>query len=95
MNRSLMTTGSIVITGTLTLPLSHFTTSTVILPDAIAAETGFSGVHALRFEGERFDCGSKSGYLQATVSFALARDDLRDELGAYLELVTTRRMAAE
>lgn len=65
------------------------------LTDAIAAETGFSGVHALRFEGERFDCGSKSGYLQATVSFALARDDLRDELGAYLELVTTRRMAAE
>lgn len=65
------------------------------LTDAIAAETGGSGVHAVRFAGERFDCGSKSGYLQATVAFALAREDLRDDFSAYLDRMTARRIAAE
>lgn len=66
------------------------------LTDAIASEvTNGHGVHALRFEGQRFDCGSKAGFLQATVSFALARDDLRDEFSAYLRDVTTVTRAAE
>jgi UTP--glucose-1-phosphate uridylyltransferase len=51
-------------------------------------------VHGLRFEGQRFDCGSKAGFLQATVAFGLARPDLRDELSVYLdELVSLRRAA--
>lgn len=41
-------------------------------------------VYGFRFQGERFDCGSKAGYLQATVAFSLARDDLRDDLRAYI-----------
>ena len=46
------------------------------LTDAIADEiTAGRPVHGLRFRGQRFDCGSKSGFLQATVSFALARDE--------------------
>lgn len=65
------------------------------LTDAIASEIASSGVHALRFVGERFDCGSKAGYLQATVAFALAREDLRDEFSRYLDLVSPRCMAAE
>ncbi len=66
------------------------------LTDAIADEiTDGDGVSALRFEGQRFDCGSKAGFLQATVSFALAREDLRDELSAYLRDVTTVPRAAE
>lgn len=48
-----------------------------------------------RFEGERFDCGSKAGYLQATVAFALARDDLRDEFADYLSSVMEFSQAAE
>ncbi len=32
-----------------------------------------------------FDCGSKAGFLQATVAFALARDDLRDDLLRYIQ----------
>ena len=49
------------------------------LTDAIAAEiTAGRTVHGMRFRGERFDCGSKSGFLQATVAFGLARPDLRD-----------------
>ena len=56
------------------------------LTDAIAREIdGGEGVHAYRFEGERYDCGSKAGFLQATVAFGLARDDLRDELQAFLD----------
>jgi UTP--glucose-1-phosphate uridylyltransferase len=55
------------------------------LTDAIATEIGASdNVFAHRFTGRRFDCGSKSGFLQATVAFGLARDDLRDEFLEFL-----------
>ncbi len=55
------------------------------LTDAIAAEASYPGrVHAFRFRGQRFDCGSKAGFLQATVAFGLARPDLKDEFAAYL-----------
>ncbi len=40
--------------------------------------------HGFRFEGQRFDCGEKAGFLQANIAFALARDDLRDELQEFL-----------
>jgi UTP--glucose-1-phosphate uridylyltransferase len=65
------------------------------LTDAIAKEIETSGnVHGYRFNGQRFDCGSKAGYLQATVAFALSRPDLRDELESFLqELVATRQAA--
>jgi len=66
------------------------------LTDAIAAEIDANRpVHGLQFEGQRFDCGSKSGFLQATVSFALARDDLHDELWRYLNEVVSLAQAAE
>ena len=56
------------------------------LTDAIAQEIGKpkGGVYGFRFRGQRFDCGSKSGFLQATVAFGLAREDLRDDLSRYL-----------
>jgi UTP--glucose-1-phosphate uridylyltransferase len=61
----------------------------VQLTDAIAAEIATRGdVSAFRFKGRRFDCGSKSGYLQATVAFGLARPDLRDEFLDFLRTVT-------
>lgn len=66
------------------------------LTDAIAAEIGTErGVYGYRFRGQRFDCGSKSGFLQATVSFGLSRDDLRDDLYNYLSDVMTTERAAE
>ena len=56
------------------------------LTDAIdAARDAGEPVFGLRFKGQRFDCGSKAGFLQATVSFALARDDLREDLLQYLQ----------
>ncbi len=65
------------------------------LTDAIAAEIGRSGVHAYRFEGQRYDCGSKAGYLRATVAIALERPDLRDDFEACLASVTRSQVAAE
>lgn len=65
------------------------------LTDAIAAEIGRSGVHGYRFEGQRYDCGSKAGYLRATVAFALERPDLRDDFKACLAGVTRPQVAAE
>jgi len=41
--------------------------------------------HGLRFEGRRFDCGAKAGFLQANIAFALERADLRGDLMAFLE----------
>ena len=49
------------------------------LTDAIAASLPAAPLHGFRFEGKRFDCGSKEGFLEANIAFALARDDLRDE----------------
>ena len=52
-------------------------------------------VYGFRFEGQRYDCGSKAGYLQATVAFALARDDLRADLWAFLNEVVHAEKAAQ
>ena len=56
------------------------------LTDAIAREIDGEGdgVHGFRFEGQRYDCGTKAGFLQATVAFGLAREDLRDELHDFI-----------
>jgi len=54
------------------------------LTDAMAQLIGAQPFHGLRFEGTRFDCGDKLGFLQATVAFGLDRDDLREGLGKYL-----------
>ncbi len=49
------------------------------LTDAIAGAMPETPLHGFRFEGRRFDCGSKPGFLEANIAFALERDDLRDE----------------
>jgi UTP--glucose-1-phosphate uridylyltransferase len=64
------------------------------LTDAIAKEIDRSGVHGYRFNGQRFDCGSKAGFLQATVAFGLAREDLNGEFSDYLsELISVKNAA--
>ena len=66
------------------------------LTDAIADEIEEGrDVFGLRFRGQRFDCGSKAGFLQATVAFGLARDELKDEFADYLADVMAMRKAAE
>jgi len=65
------------------------------LTDAIAEETAAGKVFGFRFRGQRFDCGSKAGFLQATVAFALARPDLSVEFGAYLHDMIALQKAAQ
>ncbi len=66
------------------------------LTDAIASEIEHGNdVYGFRFRGQRFDCGSKSGFLQATVAFGLAREDLREDLYGYLRDVVNLGRAAE
>ncbi|SEN09730.1 UDP-glucose pyrophosphorylase [Loktanella fryxellensis] len=66
------------------------------LTDAIAMEIAAGrDVFGYRFDGMRYDCGSKAGYLQATVAFALDRPELRDDLQAYLIDRLAHRHAAQ
>ncbi|MCH7794975.1 MAG: UTP--glucose-1-phosphate uridylyltransferase [Proteobacteria bacterium] len=46
------------------------------LTDAMARTIGRVPFHGLRFEGKRFDCGSKAGFLEANIAYALQRADL-------------------
>jgi UTP--glucose-1-phosphate uridylyltransferase len=66
------------------------------LTDAIAEEINNDReVYGFRFRGERFDCGSKAGFLQATVAFGLARAELRDEFSEYLKAMVSLPKAAQ
>jgi UTP--glucose-1-phosphate uridylyltransferase len=66
------------------------------LTDAIATEIATSdNVYGFRFRGQRFDCGSKAGFLQATVAFGMAREDLRDEFIDFLTDMVSVRNAAQ
>jgi UTP--glucose-1-phosphate uridylyltransferase len=66
------------------------------LTDAIADEIASGrNVYGFRFRGQRFDCGSKAGFLQATISFALARPELRDDLAQFMRDVIHMENAAE
>lgn len=66
------------------------------LTDAIAEEVGSkTGVHGLRFKGRRYDCGSKIGFLQATVAFGLSRPDLGAEFESFLLELMAMRQAAQ
>jgi len=54
------------------------------LTDGIASLIAREQVLAYEFQGKRYDCGSKLGYLQATVEFALQHPDLKDSFRQYL-----------
>lgn len=55
------------------------------LTDAIQSLLADEQVLAYKYHGTRFDCGSKLGYLKATVEFALRHPEVRSEFRAYLE----------
>lgn len=46
------------------------------LTDAIAATIGDVAFHGVRFDGTRYDCGDKAGFIEANVALALDREDL-------------------
>ena len=55
------------------------------LTDGIAALLDDEPVHAYRFEGKRYDCGSKLGYLEATVEYGIRHPELGEQFAKYLE----------
>jgi len=54
------------------------------LTDAIAALIGQRPLHALTFQGRRFDCGDKLGYIEANLAVALEREDIGGDRRARL-----------
>lgn len=52
------------------------------LTDAMAQMIGHQPFHAVTFAGKRYDCGSKTGFVEATLAIALEREDMRDEVRA-------------
>ena len=54
------------------------------LTDAISALIEEERVLAYRYHGERYDCGSKLGYLQATVASGLSHPEVKEEFAEYL-----------
>jgi UTP--glucose-1-phosphate uridylyltransferase len=60
------------------------------LTDAIAALLREEQVLAYEFDGQRYDCGSKLGYLKATIEYGLKHSELGDEFRNYLQSLTDR-----
>ncbi|PIW55561.1 MAG: UTP--glucose-1-phosphate uridylyltransferase, partial [Sphingomonadales bacterium CG12_big_fil_rev_8_21_14_0_65_65_10] len=52
------------------------------LTDAMATMIGNQPFHALEFDGRRFDCGSKLGFVEATLALALERADMGADVRA-------------
>jgi UTP--glucose-1-phosphate uridylyltransferase len=55
------------------------------LTDGIAALIGAEKVYAFRYDGKRYDCGSKEGFLQATIDLALANPALSAAVRAHMQ----------
>ena len=55
------------------------------LTDAISKLLEKEPVYAHEFEGIRYDCGSKLGYMQASIQYALKDLDIKDEFQSYLK----------
>ncbi len=55
------------------------------LTDAMASMIGEFDFHGTRFEGKRFDCGTRLGYLEANIAYALSREDMHDGMTKILK----------
>ncbi len=59
----------------------------VQLTDAIAKTIGDTAFHGFRFDGRRFDCGTKIGFVAANAAFALSRDELSGDVREIIQSV--------
>lgn len=55
------------------------------LTDALADMIGHSPFNGLRFDGKRFDCGDKVGFLEANIAFALKRPEMADDMRTIIQ----------
>lgn len=80
--------GRYILTADVLEPLSHLKQGVggeVQLTDAMAELIGKVPFHGLRYEGTRFDCGSKLGFLEAQIAMAVDREDLGQDVRAFLK----------
>jgi len=68
----------------------HGSGGEIQLTDGIAALLADEPVYVWPFHGRRYDCGSKIGYLRATVEYALRHPELGENFRAYLQGVWER-----
>ncbi|MBU5485485.1 UTP--glucose-1-phosphate uridylyltransferase GalU [Clostridium sp. MSJ-11] len=61
------------------------------LTDALKTLASREAIYAYNFDGRRYDVGDKLGFLEATVEFALKREELKDEFMKYLLTITDDR----
>ena len=61
------------------------TSNEIQLTDAIANRIGKSHCYGYKFTNDRFDCGSKLGFIQANIKFSIERDDLSEKLKSWLK----------
>ncbi|OON97913.1 MAG: UTP--glucose-1-phosphate uridylyltransferase [Epulopiscium sp. Nele67-Bin005] len=61
------------------------------LTDAICKLAKVQNVYAYDFIGRRYDLGSKMGFLEATIEFALEREELKEEFGNYLQNIVKQK----
>lgn len=64
------------------------------LTDALRDLAQREAMYAYDFEGRRYDVGDKQGFLEATVEFALRRDDLKEEFLSYLVKITEKELSS-
>jgi UTP--glucose-1-phosphate uridylyltransferase len=62
----------------------------VQLTDAMAQMIDNQPFHAVTFDGARYDCGSKVGYVEANLALALERDDMAADVRAIAERLLAR-----
>ena len=61
------------------------TSNEIQLTDAIASRIGKSHCYGYKFTNDRFDCGSKLGFIQANIKLSIERDDLSEKLKSWLK----------
>ena len=61
------------------------TSNEIQLTDAIASRIGKSHCYGYKFKNDRFDCGSKLGFIQANIKLSIERDDLSEKLKSWLK----------
>ena len=65
----------------------------VQLTDGMAKLIGRQPFHGLRYEGQRFDCGDKIGFLEAQIAYALKRPEMADAVRAFLGAIQIGRIS--
>ena len=55
------------------------------LTDSIARQIGLEPLNGFKFGGQRFDCGSKVGFLEANIAYALKREDLKNPIQQFIQ----------